>query len=144
MAKTICLFLSAILLSSSPVLTQQASLRDPTVSNGGVRLVVIVLDSSGHPVTDLREQDFTVFDDELIRPIRVFATVNENENKRSPALRAVEMRSATQSSTANVPRYEITFDAALASELKEYHRVAVKVDRPDLRIITSQGYYAAR
>jgi hypothetical protein len=142
MAKSICLLLSAILLSSSPVLTQQATLRDPTVSNGIVRLVVMVLDSSGHPVTDLRQQDFTVFDDDFIRPIRFFATVNEN--KSSPTLRAVEMRSVTQASAANVPRYEITFDAALTSELKEYHRVAVKVDRPDLRIITSRGYFVAR
>jgi hypothetical protein len=41
MAKGICLFLSAILLSSSPAFPQQASLRDPIVSNGAaVRLVV--------------------------------------------------------------------------------------------------------
>jgi hypothetical protein len=142
MARSICLFLSAILLSSSPAFTQQASLRDPIVSNGAVRLVVIVLDSSGHPVTDLRQKDFTVFDDEFIRPIRVFAAVGEN--KGSPKLRAVEMRSNTQASAANVPRYEITFDAAVASELKEYHRVEVKVDRPDLQIITSRGYLVVR
>jgi hypothetical protein len=142
MTKTICLFLSAILLSSSPVLSQQASLPDPIVSNGGVRLVVIVLDSSGHPVTDLRQNDFTVFDDELIRPIKAFVAITEA--KVSPALQTVALPSTPRSLPANVSRYEITFDAALASELKEYHRVAVKVDRPDLRIITSQGYYAAR
>jgi hypothetical protein len=142
MAKSICLFLSVIMLSSSPVLTQKVSLRDPTVSNGGVRLVVIVLDSSGHSVTDLRQQDFTVFDDDLIRPVRAFAAVPETNG--SPAVQAVTLRSTSQSLRIKVPRYEITFDAALAPDMKEYHKVEVKVDRPDLRIITSRGYYVGQ
>jgi hypothetical protein len=140
MARSICLFLSAILFWSSSITAQKLS---PVVSVGGsVRIVVIVLDSSGHPMTDLRQQDFTVFDDDVIRPIRAFAAVNEE--KRPPAFQAVNLRSATQWFTANVPRYEMTFDAASAPESKKYHRVAVKVDRPDLRIITSQGYYVGR
>jgi hypothetical protein len=112
------------------------------VSNGCVRLVVIVLDSSGHPVTDLRQNDFTVFDDELIRPIKAFVAITEA--KGSPALQTVALPSTARSLAANVSRYEITFDALSAPALKGYHTVAVKVDRPNLRIITSQRYYAAR
>jgi hypothetical protein len=102
----------------------------------------ILLDSSGHPVTDLRQNDFTVFDDELIRPIKAFVAITEA--KGSPALQTVALPSTARSLAANVSRYEITFDALSAPALKGYHTVAVKVDRPNLRIITSQRYYAAR
>ena len=39
------------------------------------------------------------------------------------------------------PRYEITFERATGGRPNEYHRVDIRVDRPNLNVLAPPGYY---
>ena len=110
------------------------------------RFVVIVTTKSGSPVSDLREQDFKVFDNNSLRPINVFKVVNGSQkNVQTYSLTGVS--SMRQDSNArdrlgSFPRYEITFISAPALRSNEYHEVGIWVGRPDVEVWARQGYYA--
>lgn len=111
-----------LLLSTSITPAQDLTVAQAN-ADGSVRLLVAVTTKTGHPVTDLREQDFTVFDGDVIRQIREFRPVSMN------------------SSTARTsPIYELIFDGARSSGRREFHEVGIRVDRRDLKVITRQGY----
>ncbi|NYF52475.1 hypothetical protein [Tunturiibacter gelidoferens] len=146
MDKRVCFLslLSAVLICNcSPTYAQQSSFVE-RLPNGGVRFVVVVADGSGRPVTDLQQQDFTVFDDNLIRPIRAFVMVTgrKRTNEGYGVIREAALRSGGRDELLKLfPRYEITFDEPIDLRAKEYREVGIKVDRPGLKIITGQGYY---
>ena len=75
MKKQACLGLSAVLFSTLMLRAQAVSVAQAR-ADGSVRfLVVVTTTQSGQPVADLRKQDFTVFDDDDIRPIKSFRTI---------------------------------------------------------------------
>jgi hypothetical protein len=111
-----------LLLSTSITRAQDLTVAQAH-ADGSVRLLVAVTTKTGQPVTDLREQDFTVFDGDVIRQIIWF--------------RPVPMNSSTARTS---PIYELTFDGARSSGHREFHEVGIRVDRPDLKVITRQGY----
>lgn len=49
---------------------------------------------------------------------------------------------ANAENLGNFPRYEITFNAAPAVRSNEYHQVGIRVDRPNLKVLARQGYFA--
>ena len=118
MDKRVCLVLAATLLCGLRAYTQQAPLtEDPMRRSSG--FVVVVKTQSGRPVTDLQQQDFKVFDNNSIRPIIGFRVITKTER----------------------PRYEITFERATGGRPNEYHRVDIRVDRPNLSVLAPLGYY---
>jgi hypothetical protein len=110
------------------------------------RFVVIVTTKSGSPVSDLQEQDFKVFDNNSLRPIKFLKVVNGSQKnvQTYPVTGVSRTRqdSNTRDRLGSFPRYEITFSAAPALRPKEYHEVGIWVGRPDLEVWTRQGYYA--
>jgi hypothetical protein len=112
-------------------------------ADGSVRFLVVVTTKSGQPVADLRQQDFTVFDDDVIRPIRSFRTILAAKKQGGS-------HTFTAASMSNLPgepmaigisvTYEVVFDGAKSSGRREFHEVGIKVDRPNLEIATRPGY----
>ena len=133
-----CLSLAATLVLSATGLAQRPSL-DTAQTNGSVRVVVVVTDKSGSPVADLTYENFRLFDNDAIRPIRSFRVIRDAQPaSASPFVRV----SGSQDEGARV-LYEIVFDAAVGEPSKEYHRIAVQVYRAGLQIMLSRdGYYA--
>jgi hypothetical protein len=118
MNKRVCLFLAATLFCGLRAYTQQAPLtEDPMRRTSG--FVVVVKAQSGSPVTDLQQQDFKVLDNNSIRPIVGYRVITKTKR----------------------PRYEITFERATGGRPNEYHRVDIRVDRPNLRVLAPLGYY---
>jgi hypothetical protein len=118
MDKRVCLFLAATLFCGLRAYTQQAPLtEDPMRRTSG--FVVVVKAQSGSPVTDLQQQDFKVLDNNSIRPIVGYRVITKTKR----------------------PRYEITFERATGGRPNEYHRVDIRVDRPNLRVLAPLGYY---
>ena len=116
--KRACLVLAATLLCGVRAYTQQAPLaKDPMRRSSG--FVVVVKTQSGRPVTDLQQQDFKVLDNNSIRPIIGFRVITKTER----------------------PSYEITFERATDGRPNEYHRVDIRVDRPNLSVLAPPGYY---
>jgi hypothetical protein len=140
MDKRICLVLAATLLCSLKGHAQQASLTDDPIVRS-ISFVVVVTTKSGHPVTDLQQQDFKVFDNNSVRPIRGFRVITESKGPIDGS--AASIRSIAGNDNLHLfPRYEITFDRARGRRPNEYHQVGILVDRPDLTISTRDGYYA--
>jgi hypothetical protein len=134
------LSLAAALLLSGTGYAQQSSL-DAARADGSVRIVVVVADKSGSPVVDLTYENFRLFDNDAVRPIRSFRVIRDAEPaSASPFVRV----SGSKDDGARVlPKYEIVFDAAVGERSNEYHRIAVQVKRPGLQILlTRDGYYA--
>jgi hypothetical protein len=118
MDKRVCLVLAATLLCGLRAYTQQAPLTQDPMKRS-ICFGVVVENHSGRPVTDLRQQDFKVVDNKSIRPIIAFRIITETKR----------------------PEYEITFDRATGGQPNEYHSVDIQVDRPNLVVIASPGYY---
>jgi hypothetical protein len=143
MDKRICLSLLISLLCSLPCQAQQKSVAEPQINP--VTFIVIVTTKSGRPVTDLQQQDFTVFDNGSIRPIQYFHAIGGTRKPAgtNPLITVGSTLSASSSGGSwSFPRYEITFNGASAAKANEYHEVGIKVDRPALRVLARQGYYA--
>jgi hypothetical protein len=140
MKKQACLGLSAVLFSTLMLRAQDVSVAQAR-ADGSVRFLVVVTTKSGQPVADLRQQDFTVFDDDVIRPIRSFRTIPAAKKQGGS-------HTFTAASMANLPRepigisstYEVIFDGAKSSGRREFHEVGIKVDRPNLEVATRPGY----
>ena len=115
-------------------------------ANRSEHFVVIVTTKSGSPVSDLKERDFKVFDNNSLRPIRLFKVVNgPQESVQTYSLAGVSRTrqdSGTKDRLGSFPRYNITFIATPALRLNEYHEVGIWVGRPDVEVWASQGYYA--
>jgi hypothetical protein len=140
MKKQACLGLSALLISTLMLRAQDVSVAQAR-ADGSVRFLVVVTTKSGQPVADLRQQDFTVFDDDVIRPIRSFRTIPAAKKQGGS-------HTSAAASMANLPRepigisstYEVIFDGAKSSGRREFHEVGIKVDRPNLEVATRPGY----
>jgi hypothetical protein len=140
MDKRICLVLAATLLCSLKGYSQQASFTDDPIVRS-ISFVVVVTTKSGHPVTDLQQQDFKVFDNNSVRPIRGFRVITESKapiNASAASIRSI----AANDNLHLFLRYEITFDRAKGRRPNDYHQVGILVDRPDLTVRTRDGYYA--
>jgi hypothetical protein len=106
---------------------------------------VIVTTNAGVPVSDLQQQDFTVYDNDKAIPITSFRYVTEAEDRLPKAsLTRVSgvQPTATVEKPGGFPRYEITFVAAKSRKVNAYHEVGIKVNRPDLVLKARQGYFA--
>lgn len=135
MKKQVCLGLSAVLLSTLMVRGQDVPVVQAR-ADGSVRFVVVVTTRSGEPVADLGQQDFAIFDDDVIRPIRTFRTIRAaSKQDESHALTVVRVPNPVSSST-----YELIFDGAKSQGRRQFHEVGIKVDRPNLEVATSAGY----
>ena len=144
MKKRFCILLAAILLSNLPCQAQRKPVAEPQVNP--VTFIVVVMTNSGTPITDLQQQDFTIFDNGSICPIQFFRAIGGTK-KPAGISRFIPVGNTLSPSGGEAsglfPRYEITFNAASAAKANEYHRVEVKVDRSSLRVVlTRQGYYA--
>jgi hypothetical protein len=87
-------------------------------ADGSVRFVVVVTTKSGQPVADLRQQDFTVFDDDVIRPIRSFRTIPAAKKQgANHTFTAVSMENSPRGPMAIgiSSTYEVIFDGAKSS-----------------------------
>lgn len=118
-----------------------------------VRFVVVVLTESGRPVTNLERQDFTVWDGTVKRPITGFRVIPEGVGAVEISLPGGnasaggrrgdgERPDGSGGRPGRLPRYEITFEGAIAAGPEEFHTVGIGVDRPYLRVMTRSGYYA--
>jgi hypothetical protein len=110
-----------------------------------IHLNVVVTTKSGQPVTDLQQRDFTIFDNNSTRTIRAFRAgiMSPKPQEGTPPIKfAGEESKAGAYDTLEVFQYEISFDAPCAERANEYHRVEVKVDKPNLIVRARQGYYA--
>jgi hypothetical protein len=98
-------------------------------------LTVIVITGDGHPVTNLLENDFTVFDQGLIRPITSFRAFR-GEGDSKPAMSYADLAdNARNYSWARFSRYELSFDCAATMP---HENPAIKINRPDLKIFVSR------
>ena len=118
MNKRVCLFLAATLLCGLRAHTQQAPVTEDPMRRSS-DFVVVVKTQSGRLVTDLQQQDFKVLDNNSIRSIIGFRVITTSEG----------------------PRYEIIFEPATGGRPNEYHRVDIRVDRPNLSVLAPLGYY---
>jgi hypothetical protein len=85
--------------------------------------LVIVTAKSGSPLSDLQEQDFKVFDNNSLRPIRLFKVVDGPQKSAQTYSLAGVSRTRRDSNAKDrlgrFPRYEITFIAAPALRSNE-------------------------
>ena len=142
MKKQLCLGLSAFLLSTLILKAQDVSVAQAR-ADGTVRFLVAVKTRSGQPVVDLREQDFTVFEGDLIRPIRSFRKVfAPKKQDGSHIFTTVTLTNPTEKSSAESTSstYELVFDGARSRGPRQFHEVGIKVDKPNLEVVTSLGY----
>jgi hypothetical protein len=142
MLKHLCFGLFALLLSTSVVRAQDVSVAQAR-SDGSVRFLVAVTTKSGEPVTDLQKQYFTVFDGDVIRPIRSFRAVSAQNGQHVFMTVTLGMPTDTFSAVDTSPIYEVIFDGARSRGQRQFHEVGIKVDRPNLKIATSAGYLTA-
>jgi hypothetical protein len=132
----------AVLLSTSLAMAQELSVVQARL-DGSVRFLVAVTTQSGEPVTDLRKQDFTVFDGDVIRPIKSFRVISALPRRYGdPLIRTAALGVPTKSSSS--PVYEVIFDGARSRGPRQFHEVGIKVDQPNLEITTSTGYLTAQ
>jgi hypothetical protein len=140
MKKQACLGLSAVLFSTLILTAQDVSVSQAR-ADGSVRFLVMVTTQSGQPVADLRKQDFTVFDDDEIRPIKSFRTIPASKTQDEiHTFMGVSMANSPSEPGAISCTYEIIFDGAKSSGRRQFHEVGIKIDRPNLKIATRPGY----
>jgi hypothetical protein len=137
-----CLGLSAVLFSTLMLRAQDVSVAQAR-ADGSVRFVVVVTTKSGQPVGDLRQQDFTVFDDDVIRPITSFRTIPAAKKQGgNHTFTAVSLENSSREPVAIriSSTYEVIFDGAKSSGRRQFHEVGIKIDRPNLEVATWPGY----
>jgi hypothetical protein len=134
--------LIGVLLSTSLIWAQDVSVAQAR-HDGTVRLLISVTTKSGEPVTDLQEQDFTVYEGFVTHPIRYFQSYSAPKSQHGRhSLTNVTLRTSdgTHSPLGSSPLYELTFVGAKPTGQREFHEVGVQVDRSNLEITTSAGY----
>ena len=100
---------------------QQQTIAGQNAQDHDVQVIIIVTTNRGQSVQDLRRQDFSVLDEGTTRPISSFKAEKADDDGF---------------------RYELTFEGANAKAQKDFHRLDVRVDRPNLIVHTQHGYYA--
>jgi hypothetical protein len=136
--------LTGLVLFITTASSQQAFIDSGSVSRN-VRFNVVVTTASGQCVTDLQQQDFTIFDNNSTQAITSFRaiTVNPNRVKVSHRVYVVGNGADTGCYEQGVLfQYEITFNVPSDARRNEYRSVGIRVDRPNLNVQTRQGYYA--
>lgn len=129
-----CLWLALVMSGGLAVAQQETKGTVPPT----VRVYVLVTTSSGEPVTDLGEQDFSLWDNNVV-PMRItsFRLIRINSSRLSFV--SAEPQNAQD---RDVVAYELTFHAAVGKQPNEYHSLGVKVDRAKVNVLARQGYYA--
>jgi hypothetical protein len=133
MKKQWCLGLPIVLLSTLMARAQDVPAAQAR-PDGSVRLLIAVTTRAGQPVVGLGEQDFTVFDGNLVRPIRSFRPISSLEKQKGQYV----MTSVSQFHPAGT--YEVIFEGVKARGRRQFHEVGIKVDRQNLEVVTSPGY----
>jgi hypothetical protein len=100
---------------------QQSITAEENPQDHSVQLSVLVTDRLTLSVTDLQQRDFAVFDDGSNRIITSFKATALGDG---------------------VFQYQITFEGSSAKTPNEFHRLEVKIGRPNLTVKTQKGYYA--
>jgi hypothetical protein len=133
----------AILLCTATAFAQQRSARGGAFSRS-VRFNILVTTAAGECVTDLQERDFKVFDNNVTQqPITFFRAGSISpEGVEIPHLvYAAGARTHGCFRESGLFRYEITFNVPSDARVSEYRSVGISVDRPNLVVLTRQGYY---
>lgn len=100
-------------------------------------LTVIVVTGDGYLVTDLLEKDFTVFEQNSIRPITSFRAFR-GECELWPAISYVDFsRKGANRVLDCLPRYELSFDNATTMP---HESPQIKINRPGLKIFLSRRH----
>jgi hypothetical protein len=132
-----CLWLAFVLGGGLAVAQQPTKGTVPRT----VRVYVLVTTASGRPVTDLRAQDFSLWDNNVLQKrVTSFRLIRVNSS-HLPQMAFVSTEPQT-GHDSEVLAYELTFDAPVAARTNEYHSLGVKVDRQKLNVLAPQGYYA--
>lgn len=135
--------LAVIVLCMTTASAQQTSSKGGAASRA-VRLNVVVTTASGQCVTDLQQNDFKVFDDNLPQPITSFKTVTISPKQIEVPDRAYSYGNGAKNGCyeqGELFQYEITFNVPKDAPPNEYHGVEVKVYKPNLTVRTRRGYF---
>jgi hypothetical protein len=138
MMKHVRFGLFALLISTSLAGAQDLSVVQAGL-DGSVRFLVTVRTQSGESVADLHKQDFTVFDGDVIRPIRSFRVVSAPRSQHGDHL-IWTVALGMPNNTSASPVYEVIFDGARSRGPRQFHEVGIAIDRPNLEVTTSAGY----
>lgn len=134
--------LAAILFFTTTVSAQQF----PPPGGATSRIIymnVVVTTESGQCVTDLQQQNFTIFDNDSMQAVTSFKAVRIGPRVAIPRLIDVaDTRSiAGCFADGELFLYELSFHALNDDEPNRYHTIGVRVDRPNLIVQARQGYY---
>ena len=155
--------LAATVLCIATAFAQQAA-SEGNANARRVRLNVVITTASGQCVTDLQQKDFKIFDNNLPQTIRSFRAVTISPKQVEVPDRAYShsFTAVTSPKQVEVPdraypygsgaynrcyeqgelfQYEITFNVPSDARPNEYHRVEVKVYKPNLTVRTRRGYF---
>jgi len=99
---------------------QDSATEGTATGSDRISISVVVRDADGEPIRDLRVSDFTVYDENAPQELLGF--------RAAPA--------------GVAGRYVLTVRAARSERANEYHRVAVRVERPNVEVRSIRGYYA--
>jgi hypothetical protein len=116
----------------------------PEASQGKMKIDVVVTDQAGQPVAGLARQDFTVFDNNKVRPILSFRAVDgttgdgtsTGDGRSDPQVEIILVVDVTNTSL-DVVSHE-------RDQIEQFLRRnggRVRVDRPGLKLRTSAGHY---
>lgn len=108
-----------------------------------IHLNVVVTTAAGRCVTDLQEQNLTIFDNDSAQRITSFKAVKIGSRVSTPRLIDVaDSRSTTGCyEEGELFLYELSFQALTDEKPSRYHSIGVRVDRQNLIVQARQGYY---
>jgi len=123
LSSRLCRFLFATLLTAAAATAQQSKPPAPP-NEGTIDLDVVVTPKSGPPVGDLQQQDFTLLDDKVPRPIASFKAVNG----RNAPIEIILVIDAINATYLNVSYQRMQIDKFLhADEGRLAHPMALAV-----------------
>lgn len=102
-------------------------------------LIVIVATGDGDPVTDLQKKDFTVFDQDSIRPITSFRAFRGKDASGPTISYAHLSNNARSTDRGRFSRYELSFDCEATTP---HEKPQIKINRPDVKIFVSREMLA--
>ncbi len=140
--KRVFAVLTAMVVWSTTAFARQAS--EGGSASRSIRVNVIVATADGQCVTDLQQQDFKIYDNNSIQPITSFGAVIIGAKPKLPRLVYISGDGAYRRcyEQGELFQYELTFNVPENALPNEYHRVEVKVNKPNLVVRTRDGYYA--
>jgi hypothetical protein len=142
--KRVFAVLTWLVLCITTASSQQAFIDSGAVSRN-VRFNVVVTTVSGQCVTDLQQQNFTIFDNNSTQAITSFGAITVSPNRvKVPHLVYAAGNGANSGCYEHgvLFQYEITFSVPSDARRNEYRSVGIRVDSPNLIVQTRQGYYA--